>query len=130
MANNKMRAFRGTLIAVVLTSLFSSCSYDVVEEEVLDNETECDTTSMNYSKIQQILVGNNCMTCHTGVESESGVDFSTYQALDAYVSNPDNQLIMRLTTDDPELRMPRMGLRMGTCNINKIKAWLNAGHPE
>ena len=130
MIDNRRQAFRGTLVAVVLVALMTSCSYDVFEEEILNEETVCDTLNMNYSKIQQILVGNNCMTCHTGVESESGVDFSTYQALDAYVSNPDNQLIIRLTTDDPELRMPRMGLRMGPCNINKIKAWLNAGHPE
>jgi hypothetical protein len=130
MISNRSWVLGGTFLTVVLTVVLTSCSYDVFEEEVLDNETVCDTTSMNYSKIQQILVGNNCMTCHTGVESESGVDFSTYQALDAYVSNPDNQFIMRLTTDDPELRMPRMGLRMGPCNINKIKAWLNAGHPE
>ncbi len=130
MISNRSWVLSGTFLTVVLTVILTSCSYDVFEEEILNEETVCDTLNMNYSKIQQILVGNNCMTCHTGVESESGVDFSTYQALDAYVSNPDNQLIMRLTTDDPELRMPRMGLRMGPCNINKIKAWLKAGHPE
>jgi hypothetical protein len=119
-----------TFVSVVLSAVFTSCTYDVFDEEVMNDETVCDTLNMDYSKIQQILVGNNCMTCHTGVESESGVDFSTYQALDAYVSNPDNQLIMRITSDDPEVRMPRMGLRMGSCNINKIKAWINAGHPE
>ncbi len=130
MIDNRRQAFRGTLVAVVLVALMTSCSYDIFEEDKLDEEATCDTLNMDYSKIEQILVGNNCMTCHTGIESESGIDLSTYQAMDAYVSNPDNQLIMRLTTDDPELRMPRMGLRMGPCNINKIKAWLNAGHPE
>jgi hypothetical protein len=130
MISNRSWVLGGTFLTVVITVVLTSCSYDVFEEEILNEEPVCDTLNMNYSKIQQILAGNNCMTCHTGVESESGVDFSTYQALDAYVSNPDNQLIMRLTTDDPELRMPRMGLRMGPCNINKIKAWLNAGHPE
>ena len=130
MINYRGWAFRGTVVTVVLSAVLTSCSSDVFEEEVLNDESVCDTLNMDYSKIRQILEGNNCMTCHTGVESESGVDFSTYQALDAYVSNSDNQFIMRITTDDPELKMPQMGLRMGPCNINKIKAWLNAGHPE
>lgn len=104
----------------------TGCTYDI--------ETElnpiCDTASMDYQKITAVLQEGTCLTCHSGANAEADLDFSTYTGISAYLDNPSNQLLDRITIGSTGDLMPPNGNRLSNCNVSKIRAWLNKNYPQ
>lgn len=116
-------------LLVCMTSLYS-CYYD--KEEVVypsnPNPAGCDTASMTYTSHIQSIISANCYSCHQNASGSAGISLGTYADLLQYAQN--GHLVMRITSTDPSIMMPKGGPRLPDCDISKIQAWVNAGAPQ
>lgn len=88
----------------------------------------CDTTGIiTYSHHIAPMLNTNCGTgnsCH-GSNNISGYDLSNYTGVHSAVVS--GKLISSITWTGSAIRMPENGSKMNSCNIIKIKKWINAG---
>ncbi len=117
------------LIILLGSSLaLGGCYYDV-EEELYPYSGNCDTTSINYAgSVLPILQSNGCMSCHSGGAPSGNLSLDTYAKVRAIAQ--DGRLMGVITFSAGYSPMPQGGNKISECNINKIKAWINAGLPE
>src|SRR5687767_5576863 len=121
-----MLMMRKSLSAIIALVLFTGCSYDV-EEELYGN---CDTTNVTYSQtITGILTNYACLNCH-GNPTANGAPFSltTYANVKAQVDA--NRLFGAISHQIGFAPMPQGAPKMNNCDINKVKAWIDAGAPN
>ena len=108
--------------------LFTGCYYDV-EEELYGSGGTCDTTTVNYSgTVTAILNSYGCVTCHSGGAPSGGVNLSIYNGVKGKVD--DNRLMGAITHSAGFSPMPQGAGKMSACDINKIRAWIDAGAPN
>ena len=80
------------------------------------------------------ILKKHCLECHGGAESKGGFSLNTRQLLlDAQVvvpGEPDQSyLIELLTTDDPELRMPKERPHLSEAEIAIVRRWIESELP-
>jgi hypothetical protein len=108
------------LVAFVL--LFSACSRK---------------PKVDFSRDIRPILNQNCLSCHGGVRQKGNVSFLfREEALGKGKSgkpaivagNPDaSELIRRVTSSDPELRMPYHGPVLNAEQISLLKRWIREG---
>jgi hypothetical protein len=115
------------LILLAVTGLtISSCYYD--KEDLLYGGT-CDTTSVTYSStITSILNNYGCMGCHVGSNPSGGINLDTYANVKASADN--GKLYGAISHAPGFIPMPDGAAKMSSCNIKKVKAWIDAGAPD
>ena len=105
---------------------FSSCYYDVEEELYGSN---CDTTNVTYSTtITELLQNYTCLSCHVGSNPSGGFSLETYGGVKAKVN--DGTLWGSINHLQGFSAMPQGANKMSQCDINKVKAWMDAGAPN
>lgn len=118
------------LVCVVAVALLSSaCKYQNTED-LFPNLT-CDTTAMNYAKINKILTDNTCMGCHsasTYSASGGGNNLGTYEDLKTFAL--DSSLYKSVAHLPGASEMPKGGGKLTDCDIAKIGRWMANGAPE
>jgi hypothetical protein len=117
---------RRSLMALLIVALFTGCYYNV-EEEIYGN---CDTSNVTYSQtITNILNNYACLNCH-GNPTANGAPFSlnTYASLKAQVDA--HRLFGAINHEAGFAPMPQGAPKMSQCDINKVKAWIDAGAPN
>ena len=82
------------------------------------------------------VLREHCGKCHTGDEKKGGLSLNTRAALLAggesgQVVTPGNkdrsELLKRLTSDDPDVRMPPEGPRLSPEKIALLARWIDQG---
>ena len=117
-------------LLVVLSMLFigtlltNGCYYD--------NEKDlygvgCDTTNMVYADVKSIIE-SNCYACHGNGQKQGDIDLDGYANTKVYVDN--DKLLCSITHGADCSAMPQGGPKLGSCQIAKIRNWINDGAPE
>jgi hypothetical protein len=115
-----------TATVIVLFLLLVSttgCYYD--KEEVLYPNTICDTANVTYSRSVIPILSSNCITCHGGNTPSAGIKLDTYA--DVKVQATNGRLWGAVSHANSYSPMPKNAAKMSTCNLTKIKKWLDAG---
>jgi hypothetical protein len=114
------------ILAVIVSFIVSSCYYH--KEDILYG-TKCDTTHVTYSStIKSLLNSYGCLGCHIGGSPPGGINLETYTNVKTMI---DNGRLYGAITHSPGFRpMPDGAAQMNSCDINKIKAWIDAGAPN
>ena len=114
------------LLSAIVAFIFASCYYH--KEDILYG-SNCDTTHVTYSStIKNILNNYSCLGCHIGVDPPGGINLETYANVKAMA---DNGRLYGAITHVPGFKpMPDGGAKMSSCDINKVKAWIDAGAPN
>lgn len=113
-------------LMTLLTTLQTGCYYD--NEEDLYGESGggvCDTTAVSFSDDVQPVINTNCVSCHAPGGQQESVPLTNYLEIKTYADN--GKLVER--TNNSSLPMPPTGV-MVECNLDIIKAWVNAGTPN
>jgi hypothetical protein len=106
--------------------ILSSCRYDI-EEELYG--TNCDTTNVRYSTTITSLLNNyGCLGCHAGTNPSGGINLDSYINVKTKIT--DGRLFGAINHSPGFHPMPDGGPKMNQCDINKIKAWIDAGAPN
>lgn len=109
-------------LVIVLVSA-TGCYYD--KEEKLYPQTVCDTATITYSSSVVPILLSNCTVCHGGNTPSAGIKLDTYAGVKVQADN--GRLwgaVSQATSFSP---MPKNGAKLNTCNLTKIKKWLDAG---
>ncbi len=92
---------------------------------------------INFSADVKPILNKHCITCHGGVKKNGG--FSLLFENEAFAKTESGQpaivrgdadhseFIRRLTSDDPELRMPYNNPMLSEAEIDILKRWINEG---
>ncbi|MCI0460008.1 MAG: PSD1 and planctomycete cytochrome C domain-containing protein [Gemmataceae bacterium] len=80
------------------------------------------------------LLKARCAECHTNGKYKGGLSLDTREALlKSKVVVPgkskDSELLHRITSDDPEVRMPSKGKPLSAREIDLMQAWIDQGLP-
>ena len=116
------------LIAFLLAMVFfnTGCYYD--KAEVLYPDTVCDTASVTYSTSVAPVLSSFCNSCHSGVAPSAGIKLDTYNDLKIQAAN--GRLWGAVSHSTSYSPMPKNAAKLNTCNLAKIKKWLDAGYPN
>jgi hypothetical protein len=113
------------LIAIIVAFIvFQGCYYD--KADLLYPAGNCDTSNTTFSgTVQPALQTYGCLGCHSGAAPSGNILLNNYAAIKTYVQN--GKLYGSITHSGGYSPMPQGGNKMSTCDINKIKAWIDAG---
>ena len=117
---------RKSLTAILALFIFTGCYYDV-EDELYGS---CTTTNVTYSQtITTIILNHGCLNCHSNPPA-TGVPFSLTTYADVKAQVDANRLYGAISHQDGFAQMPQGASKMSQCDINKVKAWIDAGAPN
>ena len=118
---------RKTILFVFVSGTFlACCRYDVEK-----NNTPCDTSNVTYSStITGIISSYGCLAanCHGGTNPPAGFRLDSYDNVKAKVT--DGRLFGAVNHSPGFQPMPENAGKMNQCDIDKIKAWIDAGAPN
>ncbi len=101
----------------------NSCYYD--KEEILYPGGVCDTASVTYSRSVTPVLSANCTGCHGGNTPSAGISLDNYNGIKAVADN--GKLWGSVSHTAGFSPMPKNSTKMSSCNIAKIKKWIDAG---
>jgi hypothetical protein len=101
----------------------SSCYYD--KEEILYPDGVCDTANVTYSRSVTPVLSANCTSCHGGNTPSAGISLDNYNGIKAVADN--GKLWGAVSHTAGFSPMPKNSAKMNSCNITKIKKWIDAG---
>ncbi len=90
------------------------------------SQTHCDTTAIAYSGEIQSIINKECLLCHQGSKPLGKIHLDSYDSLVHYISS--GTLIPAIERRS-DLPMPP-SYTLPDCEIQKIKSWIAAGHPD
>ena len=110
---------------MLVTVLVSSCYRD--NEEALYPVTgACDTNGVTYSNtVAPLLQSAGCQGCHSGAAPSGNILLNSYATVRIQALN--GKLSGSINHSPGFSPMPKGGVKMSSCNISKIKAWIDAG---
>jgi hypothetical protein len=105
------------------------CTYNKEEELYPNTGANCDTSSIRFSTIiNSILQKYQCSFCHSSVAPSGNISLATYNSVKVQVNN--GRLFGAINHQPGFSPMPQGGNKMSQCDINKVKAWIDAGAPN
>ncbi len=113
------------LILVLYTGFITGCYYD--KEDILNpGNGTCDTNGVTYNgTVVPLLQASGCLGCHSGGAPSGNISLATYTNVKAAALN--GKLFGAINHSPGFSPMPQGGNKMSSCNISKIKAWIDAG---
>ena len=85
----------------------------------------CDVNNVTYSGTIKPLLENNCIGCHGGSTPQGGINLSTHTSVQILAKN--GRLHGTISWAPGYSPMPLGGQKLSQCNIDKVKAWVDAG---
>ena len=101
------------------------CKKDNMGQDV---NPDCVTTNVTYSTTISGIINTNCLSCHGSGNPSGGFSLNTYAGVKAKVD--DGRLFGAVIHLPGCVPMPDGGPKLSQCDINKIKAWIDAGAPN
>ncbi|MBL7740035.1 MAG: hypothetical protein JNK14_12530 [Chitinophagaceae bacterium] len=119
---------RALIILLALSGTLASCYYDI-EEDIYPGNGACDTNGATYSSsVLPALQSNGCLGCHSGSTPSGNISLEGYNNVRTAALNGTLYGAISFSPGYPP--MPQGGNKMSACNINRIKAWIDAGAPN
>ncbi|MBS3915961.1 MAG: hypothetical protein KG003_15800 [Bacteroidetes bacterium] len=87
---------------------------------------KCDTATFTYTDAVKKITANYCTGCHNSLDSQAGINLSTYWGTRNAALNGKLWNSLNRTT----AWMPQGGNRLSDCELTQIKKWTNAGAPN
>ena len=107
----------GTLLLVI------SCSKD--DDPVT---TPCSALMPSYTADIKPIISANCLSCHNGSQSESGIDLSTYSGVKAMADA--GRLLGALHHQNGFTPMPKDASQLSSDKLQLFDCWVQNGAPR
>ncbi len=122
-----MSLLKKHLVILIVSVSITGCYYDV-SEELYPTADACDTSSVTYSADIQVMLQQNCLSCHAQSVNQGNVILEGYAQVKAFADN--GRLLGSISHASGYAAMPQGGVQLPACTINKVRAWINHGAPE
>lgn len=120
-------ALKLTVMLTVVSLVAVSCYRDNEEDlyPQVPGSSECDLTNVTYQSTIAPIMAASCNSCHSGSAASGGIVTDTYEGLKIIALN--GKLYGSVSHASGYSAMPKNGNKLSTCNIEKIKTWIDAG---
>jgi len=118
-------AINGILLMGIIILLLSSCYYDNEEELYPASNSTCDTSIVTYANKIAPILQQNCTNCHSGAAPSGNIDLTTYANVSPYALN--GKLYGSVAHLAGYIAMPSASVSVSSCDISKIKSWIDSG---
>lgn len=114
------------LVLFLGSLIFYSCESNNEEELYSDlQKNVCDTTNLSFMDDISPFLDNRCIGCHNFQNANGEIRLDNY---DEVKKNVDNGRLLGAIEHQPGFEpMPLNQPMLPECDINRIKAWINAG---
>jgi hypothetical protein len=110
----------------LLIIVIAGCTYNKEEELYPNTGVNCDTSNVRFTAtIVPILQKYECSFCHSSVTLSGNISLANYNSVKTQVNN--GRLFGAINHQPGFSPMPQGGNKMNQCDINKVKAWIDAG---
>ena len=112
------------LASLLAISVIISCSKDKAEDP---NPCPYDESQLRYNGIIKNIINTNCATtgsCHGSPQDQGGGEYATYAQVKEKVTNGTFHNRVFVLMDMPS------GAQLSTCDLQKLKDWVDKGAPE
>lgn len=112
-------------VIILFTVVFCSCVYNNEEELYGDN---CNTENVTYTAIIKPILTARCYSCHSNSAANSfgaGINLENFNELTLKVIS--GKLLGAITHSPGFPAMPKGGVKLDDCSIEKIRTWINNG---
>jgi hypothetical protein len=89
---------------------------------------QCDTTGVTYTAYIQPLVASKCLGCHSVNNPGGGIRLTNFAEVKS--STQTGKFYNSISWAPGTIAMPQNGTKLSTCQISKVKAWIDAGMPQ
>ena len=114
------------IILLMMGMIAVSSCYRDVEELLYPANGNCNTNGVTFSAtVVSLLQNNGCLGCHSGAAPSGNISLEGYNNVRVVAQN--GKLFGAINHSPGFSAMPQGGNKMSTCNINKIKAWIDDG---
>jgi len=114
------------VLSVVVYACSKSNETDVRARSYGTLPSDCDTAHMSFTTDIKPILQTYCYACHSNANyAISGARLEDYSDVVHHVE--DGDILGTITHAAGFPAMPQDGPKLSDCNINKIKAWINAG---
>lgn len=124
-----MRKIR-TFFAIVtfLLFFFPACYNDNEYDLYPFSAIQCDSSNFTYSQSIAQIMAANCNVCHSTSIASGSVITDNYNDLSIVAKN--GKLWGGVNWEAGYVRMPNGGNKLSSCDLTKIKNWINSGYPN
>ena len=112
------------LFSILLLSCSKSNEEDLNQNQGT-NPSNCSTLNVSYSSDISPILQSNCNSCHSSLSPLGSVITDNYTGLKRIAEN--GLLIGTITHASGFSPMPLGTAKLSSCDIKKIKAWINQG---
>jgi hypothetical protein len=105
---------------------FTGCKND--KAELLYPPDPCDSSNVTYSGTILPILRDNCYRCHAGSNTVGPFNLDSYADVRTRAEN--GQLWGAVAHLDGYSSMPKNASKLSSCNLAKIKKWLDDGYPD
>jgi uncharacterized membrane protein len=92
------------------------------------NYGKCDSTAVSFAAFVKPIMENRCQGCHGGTIPSGNLNLTTYAQIKASALTPAFMGSMRRAVGYSF--MPKGGIALTTCELNKMEAWVKRGAPN
>jgi hypothetical protein len=111
-------------IVLSLACIFAGCKKE--SKQAID---PCSTANVTYSNfISGLLQSYGCTGCHNNQSAPNGINWEGYA--NSKTSALGGRVMGAITHAPGYSPMPKTGGKLTDCEINKVKAWIDAGAPQ
>lgn len=91
-------------------------------------EAVCDTSDVTYAGYIRPFLDLHCTGCHTGTNAGGGVFLSGFSTVQEVALN--GRLLGSIQHDEGFVQMPQGEDKLESCDITKIRLWIEEGAPN
>ena len=89
---------------------------------------QCDTSNVTYTNYIQPLLTGKCVGCHGNSNPGAGIKLTNYAEVKTSVQT--GKFYGSIAWSPGFKPMPQSGAQLSSCQISKVKAWVDAGMPQ
>lgn len=117
-----------TTIWMITALITTGCYYDK-EEELYGHNGACNTEGVTYSvTVSGLLNSYGCLGCHAGPAPDGNINLQGHTNVAAAARS--GRLYGSINHMPGFQPMPQGSNKMSSCDISRIKAWIDAGAPN
>lgn len=126
------------IFAVALACGITAAMTEVPLKAAEDHSAAKAAEKLDFAHDVAPILQKRCAKCHTGTQKKGGLSLNTRQSLLAGGDtgpaavprkSAESSLVERVSSDDPDLRMPPEGERLTQAQIDILRRWIDADLP-
>lgn len=117
------------LTLLLASTIFSSCYYDKLEELYPGGVVNpCDPAlPATYTGSIEYIINFNCVSCHSSKNPSGNVALTNYDEVKSYAASG---LLLNVIERKAGVKAMPPSQSLPSCQIEKIKTWIESGTPQ